>query len=73
MPRLATVQCISKAFHDGARRQVELSSPDAPEIGNDTGNGPENHPPSAQLPLPRRRIKTSAVSSWPFWRSCLAA
>jgi hypothetical protein len=71
--RLATVQCISEAHHDGVRLKVELSSFGAPENGNDTGNGPENHPPSANLALPRRRLNTSAVSSSHFWRGCLAA
>jgi hypothetical protein len=37
------------------------------------GNDPENHPPSANFAVPRRRMSISAVSSSPIWRSLLAA
>jgi hypothetical protein len=39
----------------------------------ESGNDPENHPPSANFALPGRRMSVSAVSSSPIWRSFLAA
>jgi hypothetical protein len=43
------------------------------DVNPGAGNDPENHPPSANLALPRRRMSISAVSSSPVWRSFLAA
>lgn len=60
---------LERVQHTPKPRRFKLLSFDAAG----TGHGPENHPPSAQLALPRKRMNISAVSSSPFWRSSVAA
>ena len=60
---------LDRAQHTPQARRFKLLSFGAAG----TGNGPENHPPPAQLALSRKRMNISAVSSSPFWRSSLAA